>query len=190
MDWMTAWRALLPVYALAVGLHALFPLFAVPIWVIFGIYGFKVLASARMAEDPWRGRGSPRAYLVSFVPMLVLNFLVLLTASPSSLGGLLLYWLSFLLSMGLAAGFVAASAPPNVRKERALMRGGVVAELGSAFIASGLAASLLPGGPSDVALLLGAFGLAVLSFAIFTYAGLRARSRTTAVARRLRRTGG
>ena len=191
MDWPTAWSALVPIYALAAVLQAFFPPFAVPTWAIFVIYGLKVLDGARTVKDPWAGRSSPRAYLIAFVPTLVLHliaFTVIAQTAEGSLpafGDLVLYWLSFLVAVGLAAVFVAASAPPHVRSQRWFVRAGVIAELLSGLLATGLLTAVLPAPPSGLAVLVASVGTAILSFAAFSYAGHVGRERSEHVARRV-----
>src|SRR3990172_9349256 len=102
-DWPTAWRALVPVYGLATVLHAIFSLFAAPIWVIFFFYARTVLDSARLAEDPWQGRGSPRPYLIAFVLALGAH-LVAFALLPSTSSGSVLV-------TAMAGGVAALSLP-------------------------------------------------------------------------------
>lgn len=191
MDWPTAWSALVPIYALAAVLQAFFPPFAVPTWAVFVIYGLKVLDGARTVKDPWSGRSSPRAYLLAFVPILVLHlvaFTVVAQTPEGSVppfGDLVLYWFSLLVAVALAAVFVAASAPPHVRSQRWLVRGGVTAELLSGLLATGLLTAVLPAPPSGLAVLVASVGAAILSYAAFSYAGHVGRERAVHVARRV-----
>lgn len=191
MDWPTAWRALVPVYGLAAVLHSLFPAFAVPAWAIFMIYGFKVLDGARGVRDPWAGRMSPRIYLIVFLPLLVLHLFAftVLVQSPS-FAPALIFAITLPLSMGAAAAFVAASGPPSVRAQTALVRTGFLSEIGSALANPLVLGGILPFGPSDPFLWGGiSVALAVVSLAAFLLADRTARRTTTIVARKARRKG-
>ena len=135
MDWTTAWSAMVPVYGLAILFAAVHPLFAVPIWVIFLVYAFKVLGGARAADDPWRGRGSPRPYLFTFVASLVVQWTSVAALSPDAGSSLVVSALvGTVVALSLAAYFVAASAPPRVRDERLWLRAGVAAGIASALL--------------------------------------------------------
>ncbi len=179
MDWVTAWKAGAPVYGLAVILHAVFPLFAVPIWIIFIIYGTKILQGARLAEDPWRGRGSPRSYLF----VLPIALLVHVPTAGLSATGVPEFaataGVSGVAALASAAIFLAASAPPGVRDNKRWLRVGVGAEVVSALIAPAVVFGVVP--LADPVVIAGSFvqiGLAGLSAVAFLTAGRSARHRT------------
>ncbi len=129
MDWRTAWTGMVPVYGLAVLLDVVFPLFAVPIWAIFLIYAVKTLDGARMAEDPWRGRPTPRRFLLPIVVGIAVEDLSLVTLSLVGASGVVTAVLGALVGLGSAAWFVGGSAPPGVREEQGWLRLGKMAAL-------------------------------------------------------------
>lgn len=189
MDWPTAWGAMLPVYGLAILLAAVHPLFAVPIWVIFLVYAFKVLDGARGAVDPWRGRGSPRPYLIAFVAALVVQGTSVATLSPDAGSSLVVSaLLSTVVALSLVAYFVAASAPPRVRDERLWLQAGVAAGIASALLLP--VATFGPYGSTSqesVVIFLLRLALSVGSLAGFFLALRAAGRRAPAVARKVPR---
>jgi len=189
MDWTTAWRALLPVYGLAVVLHAFFPAFSVPVWAIYGYYGFKVLEGARTAERPWRGRGSPRPYLVSALLILVVHYLSLVSfVASESRPALALLAVSLVMGMGLVALFTAASAPPGIRDARGWIRAGFLAEVAASVVNPVVLGAFVYLGNAGG---LGMQGLAIVlsasSYGAFVMASRAASRRAPAVARKVLR---
>jgi len=190
LDWPSAWSALVPVYALAAVLHAIQPLFAALVWVIFVIYGRKVLDGARLAQDPWRGRGSPRPYLTSLGLALVVHLVSFAVAlgGGGNIGTVVTAVVSLPIVLGLAALFVARTAPPGVRDERAWLRLGFGAEVAGGLIPSAyLFASLPTTGSDPLAASLAALGLTVVSIAAFFWAPRAAKRRAPSVARKVAR---
>lgn len=191
MDWPTAWRALLLVYALAVLLHIVYPLFAVPVWALFVIYAPKVLTGARLVRDPWGGRASPRIYLIAFVPLLAVALVTfaLLSGTPQGdvppLDVYLVYAMTVLFALSLAAVYMVASAPPTARARRGLLGLSLLAQVVSAFTQSTLLTAFVPLGPTQEYGL--AFFLSIASFLALFLADWIGREQTTAVARRVRR---
>jgi len=190
MDWPSAWSALVPVYGLAAVLHAIQPLFAAVVWVIFLIYGRKVLDGARLAEDPWRGRGSPRPYLTSFGLALTVHLVTFAVAlsGGGNLGTVVTAVFTMPIVLGLAALFVARTAPPSVRDERLWLRLGLATELAAGLIAPlYLAAALPTTGSGPLVASVGALGLTAVSIAAFLWAPRSARMRAPIVARKIAR---
>lgn len=189
MDWPTAWSALVPVYALAAILHAILPLFAALVWIIFAFYAVKVLQGARLAEDPWRGRGNPRLYLFTFVLIMVVHLgsaAVALGATDVRTAATALVTLP--LALGLAAWFVARTAPPGVRDEIGLLWTGVGSEFAGALIAPVYVFENLPtGGSLPLLASLASLALTIVSIVAFFLASRRARRREPAVARKVAR---
>lgn len=187
MDWPTAWRALVPVYALGAILHAVFPLFAAPIWIIFFLYARMVLDGARLAEDPWRGHGSPRPYLVAFAFAMLLHLasfsLLQSTSSTSVLGSALVGGVA---ALTCAALFVAATAPPGVRERKAWIRAGAGFEILGALAGPTIILGVVRLSPPDqaVAVLAAPVSLAVLSSAGFLTAMRTAGRAAPAAARK------
>ena len=185
-DWPTAWRALVPVYGLATILHAIFSLFAAPIWVIFFLYARMVLDGARLAEDPWRGRGSPRPYLVAFV-IAIAAHIVAFALLPSTSSGSLLATATGggVAALSLAAIFVAATAPPGARDARGLLRLGASAEiLGALSVPMILFVASLPADVEAVGLVALPVVLAVVSTAAFLIASRPRAAASASVARK------
>lgn len=189
LDWPTAWSALVPVYGLAAILHALAPLFAAPVWFIFAFYAWKVLEGARRAEDPWRGRGSPRPYWLSFVVVMIVHLVG--AASTLGPGGSALFAVATLpIALGLAAWLVAATAPPGVREARGWLRAGVGAELLGALIPAGYVLGNLPAtGPLLLVSLIATMLLAAVSVLGFGLASRARSGRAPSVARKVAREG-
>ena len=187
MSWSSAWGSLLPVYGLALALHAFFPLFSVPVWAIYAITAFKVVSAARQEEDPWEGHPSPRRYLMVFIPLLVVNLVafILGLAEPSA-GGILLFGVTLVPLNVAAAGFCAASAPKPIRRQRGRVRAGVLAAALSAFATPTLAALVLPLDPeTSLGLGLVSVVLAVGSWVAFSLADRAARLRAPPIARKV-----
>lgn len=174
MDWHTAWRAMVPVYGLALVLHAFFPLFAAPLWLIFLYYAYKVLDTARVAESPWSGRGSPRPYFYTSSVLLLANLIAfaLIPQDPSGRMSLTAA-VSGIAALALVAMFVAWSAPPGVRDRKGLIRLGLALSLGSAFLGPAIVFGVLAlsGGAQAIAFTFGPTGLAFASGLVFVLAG-------------------
>ncbi len=189
MDWPTAWSALVPIYGLAAILHAILPLFAALVWIIFAVYGVKVLQGARLAEDPWRGRGNPRLYLLTFLLVMAAHLgsaaLVLGSSDDRNAATALV---TLPLALGLAAWFVARTAPPGVRDETGWLWAGV----GSEFLGAVLTpVYVFEGLPADGSLplltSLASLAPTVASIAAFLLAARRAARRAPTVARKVPR---
>lgn len=179
----------MPVYALAAILHAVLPLFAALVWIIFAVYGVKVLQGARLAEDPWRGRGSPRLYLFTFALVMAVH----LGTGAVSLGladarAVATALVTLPVALGLAAWFVARTAPPGVRDERALLWLGVGAEVSGGLIPPVYVFGDLPtSGNVPVLASIGSFVLTVVSVAAFLVASRRGLRHAPAMARKIAR---
>jgi len=174
MDWPTAWRAMVPVYGLALVLHAFFPLFAAPLWLIFLYYAYKVLDSARVAESPWSGRGSPRPYFYTFPVLLLANLIAFALIPQDPTGRMALTAaVSGIAALALVAMFVAWSAPPGVRDRKALIRLGLVLGLGTALLGPAIVFGIidLSAGAQAIAFAFGPTGLAFASGVAFVLAG-------------------
>ncbi len=186
MSWPTAWSALLPVYGLALTLHAFFPLFSVPVWAIYVFYGFRVLDAARATAVPWEAGVGPRRYLLLFLPLIVINFLAFTVGlMESSAGAVLLFDATLVLAYGSAALFTAGSAPTVVRNELSPVRAGIVAALLSAIAAPEFAGLLVPiSATASLALGFASVVLAVLSWLAFTLAERASRRAVPLTARR------
>lgn len=144
MDWPTAWKGMVPVYAVAVISHAFFALFSVPFWVIFLVYAYKVLNAARFAEDPWQGHASPKPYLY-VLPAALFADLGAFAVLPftSSVNALLAAIAGSVAALCLAALFVAGSAPPGVRERRRWVRLGLGSEILAALAAPAILLGLV-----------------------------------------------
>lgn len=183
MDWTTSWETLVPVYGLAVVTHAIHPLFSVPMWPIFGYYGYRVLDGARAAVDPWRGRGSPRPFMLTCFATIIVHLATIAISVVSVTSAV-----SGAVGLSTAAIFVRGSAPPQVRGGRAAVLLGVVAMALSSLAAPAFAFGALPiEGAGAFLAYVGQLGLAVVSVAAFLAAGLTARRRAPVVARKVPR---
>ncbi len=187
MDWPTAWSGIVPVYGFAILLDAVYPLFAVPIWIIFLIYAIKVINGARAAEDPWRGRASPRRYLLPFVAGIIVQDLSLATLAAGGLSGVISAMLGTLVALGAAAWFVAASAPPRIRDERRWLWLGAGSEILSALVLPATLVGSLSAAFDSPAIFLTRLLLAAISLAGFLLASHFASRQTPAVARKVAR---
>jgi len=185
MDWTTAWRAMLPVYAFALVLEAFYPLFALVPWVVFLIYAFKSMTGSRVAEDPWQGRGSPRVYLQSFVGLLAVHlggFPLALLGVPGVLETALLFGFA---AFVFAALFVKGSAPPRIARERSRLRLGVGLAIAYAVTLAAALYGVLPAaGPEGIGVLAVLVALGIGSAAAFADADRRASRSEPLVARR------
>ena len=183
MDWTTAWEALVPVYGLAVVAHAIHPLFSAPLWPIFGYHAYRVLDGARAAVDPWRGRGSPRPYMLTCFATVIVH----LATFATSVAGVT-STVSGAIALSTAAIFVRGSAPPQVRGARAAVQLGVVAMVLSSLVAPAAVFGVVPSEGADALLaFVGQLGLAVVSVAAFLLAGRASRRRAPLVARKVER---
>jgi hypothetical protein len=180
MDWTTAWEGLVPTYGLAVVLHAIFPLWSVPVWPILGYYAYKVLGGARAAVDPWRSRGSPRPYLLTCFVTLIVHLV-----ASASLSAAVTAAVTGAVAVSTAALFVARSAPPNVRRVRPALVLAVVSMALSSLVAPGFAFGILAieGGAALVAFAWQLI-LAIASVVMFSVAGRVAKHRAPVVARK------
>jgi hypothetical protein len=154
------------------------------------IYGRKVLDGTRLAEDPWRGHGSPRPYLTSFALALVVHLVsfAVALAGSASLGTVVTAVFTIPIVLGLAALFVARTAPPGVREERLWLRLGLAAEIVAGLLAPiYFAASLLTTGSEPLVASAGTLGLTAVSIAAFLWASRSARRRAPIVARKVAR---
>jgi len=188
MDWPTAWQAAVPVYGLAAILRAIFPLLSAPVWVIFVIYAYKILDGARMAEDPWRGRGSPRPYLLVAAATLFVHLATYATIlSGGSSGGASTASVTGVLALAATLLFLIASAPPGIRERRVALRMAGVAAVAGAAVAPAFTFGALPT-EGFVAFLayMGQIVLAAASFGALLLAGRR-HSGATVVARKVPR---
>lgn len=183
MDWTTAWEALVPVYGLAVVAHAIHPLFSAPLWLIFGYHAYRVLDGARAAADPWRGRGSPRPYMLTCFATVIVHLATFATSVASVTSAV-----SGAIALSTAAIFVRGSAPPQVRGVLAAALFGVVAMVLSSLVAPAFAFDALPReGAGALLAFVGQLGLAVASVAAFLLAGRASRRRAPVVARKVAR---
>lgn len=189
MDWVSAWDAAMPVFGFALVLHALFPLFAVPVWIIFYLYASKILVGARLAEDPWGGRGSPRPYAVAGA--LALAFQVggvALFAASGSLNAAVTGTIAGIGALTLPALFLAGAAPPGVRDRRGVLRLGVALGAAASLVAPGVLFGALPfEGTAAAFVYLGQIGLAGASFAAFAAARRLGARRPVVAARKVPR---
>ena len=186
VDWTTAWESLVPLYGLSIVAHTLSPLFSIPAWAIFVYYAYRTLEASRTAEDPWRGHGSPRPYLLVCIASLTVHFVTFLSLGEGSLPAAFVPpSLAGLVVLTTAAVFVATSAPPQVRDVRSWMVIGVVSIAGSAAVVPAFLFGLLPpADPSATIAPLAQISLAVASLGSFLVAGRTARRRVPLVARK------
>jgi len=187
MSWPTAWAGVLPVYGLAILIDAVFPLFAVPIWVIFLIYAGKVVSGARAAEDPWRGRPSPGRILLPVIAGIVAEDLGLATLSVSGASGVVTAIAGEIVGLSAAAWFVAASAPPGVRDERRWLGLAVGAGILNALALPVTLVGPLAAVSDTLAILVVKLLLAGISVAGFVLASRSAARRGPVVARKVPR---
>ncbi|MGQ0798448.1 MAG: hypothetical protein ACT4OI_11405 [Methanobacteriota archaeon] len=183
LDWTTAWEALVPVYGVAVISHAIHPLFSAPLWPIFGYYAYRVLDAARAAVDPWRGRGSPRPYMLTCFATVLVHLVTFATSVASVTSAV-----SGAVGLSTAAIFVRGSGPRQVREGRAIVLLGVVAMIVSSLVAPAYAFGAAPvEGTGTLLAVVGQLGLAAVSVAAFLLAGRAARRRAPVVARKVAR---
>jgi hypothetical protein len=189
LDWITAWEAALPVYGAAAILHAALPPFALPLWIIYYLYGRKVLDGARAAEDPWRGRGSPRPYLgAGAIALAVQLGGVLAFAAGGPASSAVTGTIAGVGALTLPALFLARSAPPGVRDRRDWLRSGVLLVFAASLAAPGVLLGGLPiEGPGATLVYLGQIGLAAASSGAFFGAKRLGASTPAAVARKVPR---
>ena len=187
MSWPTAWAGVLPVYGLAILIDAVFPLFAVPIWVIFLIYAGKVVSGARAAEDPWRGRSSPGRFLLPVIAGIAAEDLGLATLSVSGASGVVTAIAGEIVGLTAAAWFVAASAPPGARDERRWLGLGVGAGVLNALALPVTLVGPLAAVSDTLAILVVKLLLAGISVAGFVLASRSAARRGPVVARKVPR---
>lgn len=186
MDWVSAWAAAVPVYGFAVIVHAIFPPFAVPVWVIFYVYARKILDGARMAEDPWRGRGSPRPYLTSWSLAIVFHYssYVVSTLGGSASAAVTAVF-AHVAALLLAPLFMASAAPPAIRDAKAWTRLAVGAEFLASLAAPAVLFDIgLVEGPAAAIVYFGQVALAGLSVAAFEAARRRTSRRPPVLARK------
>jgi hypothetical protein len=189
MDWITAWQAALPVYAFAVVLHAFLPLFALPVWVIFYLYGRKILDGARAAERPWRGRGSPKPYLVAGPLAFGIQIAGIATfAAGGPVSGAVTGTVAGIGSLVFPALFLSATAPPGARDRQDLLRVGLLCAFASSLVAPAVLFGALPLAGGGAALVYAAqIGLAAASAAAFFAAKRFGPARAPGVARKVPR---
>jgi len=187
MSWPTAWAGVLPVYGLAILIDAVFPLFAVPIWVIFLIYAGKVVSGARAAEDPWRGRPSPGRFLLPVIAGIAVEDVGLATLSVFGASGVVTAIAGTIVGLSAAAWFVAASAPPGVRDERRWLGLGIGAGILNALALPATLVGPFAAVSDTLVILVARLLLAGASFGGFLLASRSAARRRPVVARKVPR---